>query len=96
MTASDKITEHLSPLGTPYEMRSLSPGSDAKRYSIFEMVKPFPVQAGSAAPAFGEIGTGTQYETPVPIRSLLDRGIIKRIDSSGALPKLGNSGCPQG
>ena len=39
-------------------------------------MKPFEVEAGTIAPAFGQMGTGTQFLSPVSVDVLLKRGII--------------------
>ena len=36
----------VSPKGTPYTNRSLPPGSDARPYNVYEVVKPIDVQSG--------------------------------------------------
>jgi hypothetical protein len=45
----------------------------------FEVLKPFEVLSGLAAPGFGQVGLGIQYMTPVPLGTLIDRGIIREI-----------------
>lgn len=40
------------------------------------MLKPFEVQAGIIAPAFGQPGLGTQYLSPVSVDVLIKRRII--------------------
>jgi hypothetical protein len=42
-------------------------------------VKPFEVEAGTVAPAFGQLGLGAQYRTPVPLEVLLKRGILREV-----------------
>ena len=42
----------------------------------YKVLKPFEVQAGKIAPAFGQPGLGTQYLTPVSGDVLFNRGII--------------------
>ena len=49
-------------------------------YSAFRVVQPFDVQAGPAAPWFGQIGSGTQYELPASVQSLLKSGHLERIN----------------
>ena len=51
----------LSPEGTPYGARSLAPGSANKPYNVYEVLKPFNVDAGKAAPWFGELGGGAVH-----------------------------------
>ncbi len=58
----------LAPAGTPYWGRSLPPSSldDATgftcNYHTYKVVKAFKVEAGPAAPAFGQPGLGLQYQ----------------------------------
>jgi len=70
----------VSPEGVPFEMRGLPPEYSAtKPYHVYEVVKPFEIKYGPAAPAFNQIGLGMQYELPVSIEKLLERGVIKRV-----------------
>ncbi|WP_373810616.1 glycohydrolase toxin TNT-related protein, partial [Porphyromonas macacae] len=69
---------YLAPEGTPMPMRALPP-NNTRVYHIYEVIKPFEVEASTIAPAFGQIGLGTQYKTPLPIRNLVKRGILKPI-----------------
>ncbi|KAH8882175.1 hypothetical protein GQ53DRAFT_798893 [Thozetella sp. PMI_491] len=65
----------LSPAGAPYMQRALppsnlnTPAADAKRnpsypynYHVYQVLKPFVVQAGVIAPWFGQPGAGVQYK----------------------------------
>jgi len=70
--------KYLSPKGTPFEMRALPPNNTGK-YNVYEVIKPFEVEASTIAPAFGKIGLGTQYKTSVPIKILVKRGILKPV-----------------
>ena len=70
--------KYFSPAGTPMEMRALPYDADLSKYTQFEVVKPFEIDASTIAPAFGEIGLGTQYKSPVSAEILLKRGIIKK------------------
>ena len=58
-------------------MRSLAPGS-TDILSSYQVVKPFPVQVGTSAPAFGQVGGGTQYFTPFKIYEYLRAGYLIR------------------
>ncbi len=69
----------LSPLGTPFEMRSLPPSSAYAPYSVYKVLKPLEVTAGNTMPAFGYTGGGMQFKTPVSIQILLEKGILSRI-----------------
>jgi hypothetical protein len=68
-----------SPEGTPFEMRSLPPGSDLKPYTIYEVVKPFEVYSGRVAPWFGQSGMGILYVFGMSIKQLVDLGILRRV-----------------
>ena len=71
--------KYFSPTGTPMEMRALPYDADLLQYRQFVVVKPFEVEASTIAPAFGKIGLGTQYRSPVSVEVLLKKGIIKQI-----------------
>ncbi len=75
-TASSRF---LSPAGTRTAARALPPGTAGQKLRTFEVVKPFEVEAGNVAPAFGKLGLGTQFRTPVPLQTLLKRGIIEEV-----------------
>lgn len=59
---------YLAPAGTPYWARSLPPSNldDATgftcNYHTYKVLKAFKVEAGPAAPAFGQPGLGLQYQ----------------------------------
>jgi len=67
--------KYFSPRGTPNPMRAL-PGGNTGAYNAYRVVKPFPVQSSTIAPAFGKPGLGTQFLSPVNANTLLKRGII--------------------
>ena len=69
----------VSPEGTPYTNRSLPIGTDAKPYTVFEVVLPVEVQAGKIAPWFGEVGGGIQYEFSSSINELIEAGILRKV-----------------
>ena len=86
LMAGDKIDrfggkkgKFFSPTGTPMEMRALPYDADLSQYRQFEVVKPFEVGASTIAPAFGNIGLGTQYRSSVSVDVLLKKGIIKQV-----------------
>lgn len=86
LMAGDKIDrfggkkgKFFSPTGTPMEMRALPYDADLSQYRQFEVVKPFEVEASTIAPAFGNIGLGTQYCSSVSVDVLLKKGIIKQV-----------------
>ncbi len=68
----------FSPGGTPSGMRSLPPGSNPN-FSSYRVIKPFEVEAGTAAPAFGQTGLGTQFQAPRSASELIRRNIIEEI-----------------
>ena len=69
----------FSPQGTPDWARSLPPGTAGQPLRTFEVVKPFEVQSGKAGPWFYQPGGGMQYQSPVKLETLLERGIIKEV-----------------
>jgi hypothetical protein len=66
----------FSPEGTPEAGRALPPGTAGQPLNTYIVAKPFPVEAGRVAPGFDSLGGGIQYRTPVPLRVLLERGIL--------------------
>ncbi|MGV0829352.1 DUF4237 domain-containing protein [Empedobacter brevis] len=70
---------YFSPIDTPIPMRALPPGNTGA-YNAYQVIKPFPVQSSTIAPAYGQIGLGTQYLSPVNVNTLLKRGIITPIN----------------
>lgn len=65
--------------GTPFGARSLPSGAQNSQYSVFEVVRPFEVNAGPAAPWFGQPGRGLQYQPDVPVQNLIDDGFLRVI-----------------
>jgi hypothetical protein len=63
-----------SPAGTPFAMRALPPGAASAPYNMFRVLQPFEVNAGTTAPAFGQIGMGLQYELPNSVGALIEGG----------------------
>lgn len=60
------------------EMRALPP-SNSNVYNMYEVVKPFQMQTSKIAPAFGKMGTGTQYYSPfLRANELEGAGFIKK------------------
>ena len=72
----DVTGKYFSPLDTPDYMRALPPNANKSLYSSYRVVKPFPVRSSTIAPAFGQMGFGKQYLSPVSAEILLKRGII--------------------
>ena len=70
----------MSPVGTPYSMRALPPGSNQKPYTIYRVLKPIDnVAACKIMPWFGEIGLGTQYELPKSVKSYIEAGHLEEV-----------------
>ena len=70
----------VSPVGTPYPMRALPPGSNQKPYTIYRVLKPIDnVAASKIMPWFGEIGLGTQYELPKSVKSYIESGHLEEV-----------------
>ena len=68
-----------SPAGTPYPMRSLPPGSDARPLHTYRVNRTFQTESGTIAPAFGEIGFGKQHILPQSVRDLVDAGFLVEV-----------------
>lgn len=66
-----------SPLGTPFDMRSLPNECINLPYQAYEIVKPVEVVSGIVAPAFGNRGGGIQYILPKSIKHLIELGFLK-------------------
>jgi len=66
----------FSPQGVTEAGRALPPGTAGQSLRLFKVLKPFEVEAGTVAPAFGEMGFGTQYLSPVRLEFLLKRGFL--------------------
>jgi hypothetical protein len=69
----------VSPKGVPYPMRALPPGTNLKPYRVYKVKKPIEVTSGTIAPAFGEIGLGTQHELPTSVARLLKHGFLEDV-----------------
>ncbi|WP_442945451.1 TNT domain-containing protein [Oceanirhabdus sp. W0125-5] len=69
----------VSPEGISYGQRSLAPGTDAKPYHVYEIIKPVEGLSGKIAPWFDEVGGGIQHKLTMSIQELLDGGYIKEV-----------------
>ncbi|WP_395057915.1 TNT domain-containing protein [Flavobacterium sp.] len=69
----------FSPEGTELQLRALPPGNNGN-YNVYEVLKPFPVQSSIIAPAFNQVGTGTQYLAPISAKYLKDFGYIIKVN----------------
>ncbi|MGV7963179.1 TNT domain-containing protein, partial [Photorhabdus tasmaniensis] len=76
---------YTSPVGTPYSMRALPPGTDTmKPYSVYKVMKPITnVSESKIAPWFGEIGLGTQYKLKKSVQEYLDSGHLVEAGTKG-------------
>ena len=75
----------LAPAGTAFEQRALPASSTIEPYYQYKVLKPLPVEAGPAAPAFGQIGGATQYRLQgnLTVQNLIDGGFIKCVKGPG-------------
>ncbi|WP_448886383.1 PAAR-like domain-containing protein [Citrobacter telavivensis] len=72
--------KYASPVGTPYTMRALPPGTDSGPYTVYKVMKPIPnVAESKIAPWFGEMGMGTQYKLEHSVQSYLDSGHLQKM-----------------
>ena len=69
----------VSPVGTPFEARSLRPGTENLPLTGFRVLKPIEVNSGGVAPFFGMPGLGTQNELPVSVNVLLKRQFLEPV-----------------
>ena len=81
----------MSPAGAPYAQRALPPTNlDAApgsaypfNYHVYEVLRPFIVLAGPIAPWFGQMGMGVQFQLTVSVGTLVDQGILGRVNLTG-------------
>jgi Tuberculosis necrotizing toxin len=69
----------FSPPGTPEAARALPPGTVDQPLRTFQVLRPFEVQSGTVAPAYGQAGLGTQYRSPMQLGDLLQQGFLKEV-----------------
>jgi RHS repeat-associated protein len=69
---------YASPAGMPFPLRALPPSAADAPYNVYQVLKPLPVQAGTIAPAFGQIGNGIQYILPRSVVALIEEGYLGR------------------
>ena len=72
-------SKFFSPQGTSDMARALPPNTLGQPLRTFEVMKPFPIKSGQVAPAFGQMGGGTQLLSPVKLKTLLGKGILKEV-----------------
>ncbi len=73
------VSRFFSPAGTAIATRSLPPATAAMKLRTFEVIKAVEVDAGIVAPAFGTIGSGSQYRTTLTLQELLEQGFIREL-----------------
>jgi hypothetical protein len=56
--------------------RALPPGTSGP-LQAFEVLKPFSVEAGTVAPAFGQLGMGTQFRSATTLGQLIEQGFLR-------------------
>ena len=71
--------KYLSPNGTPFDHRAIPPSSLDSPYTQYKVLKPLPVQSGTAASWFGKPGGGVQYKTEYTVGWLLAKEFIKEL-----------------
>lgn len=76
----DDLGNFASPVGTPFEKRSLPQNYKTEKTLIkYQVIKPFNVLEGETAPWFNQPGGGTQYKLSKSIKDLIKEGYIKQI-----------------
>ena len=71
--------KYFAPAGTPIYNRALPYGTDLSDYHQYIVEKPLFVESSTIAPAFGQIGGGTQYHSYSNASTLIDSGFIREI-----------------
>lgn len=61
-------------------MRALPYNADLSQYRQFVVLKPFEVETSTIAPAFGKIGLGTQYCSPVSVEVFLKKVLLSKLE----------------
>ena len=77
----------LSPEGTPFAERALPSGSFRSEYHQYEVVKPLPVESGTAKPWFDHPGGGTQFYLgrdaatgrEIKVEKMIVEGYLRRV-----------------
>ncbi|KAK2036989.1 hypothetical protein LZ31DRAFT_613450 [Colletotrichum somersetense] len=80
--------DYTAPAGTPYAMRSLPPTNLNMRrdslypynYYVYKVRKSIVVEAGPILPHFGQPGLGVQFRMPSKINTLIEQGILSRVN----------------
>ncbi|KAL0950052.1 hypothetical protein HGRIS_010060 [Hohenbuehelia grisea] len=74
--------QFLAPANTPFGARAIPPSNlngKGSSYHVYEVVAPFPAQAGPTAPWFGQKGRGMQYYVAEKIVHLVKSGKLRQI-----------------
>jgi len=66
----------VSPQGVPAVARSLPSGAANSPVNTYQVLKPFDVYGGPAAPAFNQPGGGMQYELNSSVQELVEQGYL--------------------
>ncbi|WP_428984324.1 TNT domain-containing protein [Pantoea vagans] len=69
----------ISPVEYSFEGRALQSSTLNKTYSIYEVMKPLPVDTGQAIFWFGYPDYGTQHETFFSIDKLVENGFLRKV-----------------
>jgi len=69
----------VSPAGTPFEMRALPPTTNQTSLNTYKVLKPIDAETATVAPAFNQIGLGTQHKLSESVGSLVKSGHLERV-----------------
>jgi len=69
----------VSPAGTPFEMRALPLTTNKGALNTYKVLKPIDVETATIAPAFNQIGLGTQHKLSNSVGNLIKSGHLGRI-----------------
>ncbi|MEO0381541.1 MAG: TNT domain-containing protein, partial [Pseudomonadota bacterium] len=75
----DDTGRFLSPAGASYESRALPYIENPDNLTRYRVVRPLPVQSGTAAPWFGAPGGATQFKTGPSVGQLVKDGFLEVI-----------------
>jgi len=71
----------VAPDNVPFDQRSLPDSTQNAPYRRYEVIRPIPkVNSGTAGPWFGKPGGGVQYQLPMSIDELVNKGFIKPVN----------------
>ena len=69
----------MSPAGTPFEMRALASTTNTSSLNVYRVIKPINAETAKIAPAFNQIGLGTQHKLSESVGNLVKSGHLERI-----------------